>query len=150
MLPSVMKALVKSRPEPGLWLEEVPVPEIGINDVLIRVLRSSICGTDLHIYNWDDWARRTIPVPMVIGHEFVGRIVAVGTTTVRVLETVGLYSRHDRRRRRARSLRPLPQLSRRPASPLRAHARRRSQSARSLRRIHRFADEQRVASPRRH
>jgi threonine 3-dehydrogenase len=79
MLPSVMKALVKSRPEPGLWLEEVPVPEIGINDVLIRVLRSSICGTDLHIYNWDDWARRTIPVPMVIGHEFVGRIVAVGS-----------------------------------------------------------------------
>ncbi len=79
MIPSVMKALVKSRPEPGLWLEEVPVPQIGINDVLIRVLRTSICGTDLHIYNWDDWARRTIPVPMVIGHEFVGRIVAVGS-----------------------------------------------------------------------
>ncbi|HXG34665.1 MAG TPA: L-threonine 3-dehydrogenase [Bryobacteraceae bacterium] len=74
-----MKALVKSRPEPGLWLEEVPVPQIGINDVLIRVLRTSICGTDLHIYNWDDWARKTIPVPMVIGHEFVGRIVAVGS-----------------------------------------------------------------------
>ncbi len=79
MIPSVMKALVKSRPEPGLWLEEVPVPQIGINDVLIRVLRTSICGTDLHIYNWDEWARRTIPVPMVIGHEFVGRIVAVGS-----------------------------------------------------------------------
>jgi threonine 3-dehydrogenase len=74
-----MKALVKSRPEPGLWLEEVPVPEIGINDVLIRVDRASICGTDVHIWNWDDWARKTIPVPMVVGHEFVGQIVEVGS-----------------------------------------------------------------------
>jgi threonine 3-dehydrogenase len=73
-----MKALVKSRPEPGLWLEEIPVPEIGINDVLIRVKRASICGTDIHILNWDEWARRTIPVPMAIGHEFMGEIVAVG------------------------------------------------------------------------
>jgi threonine 3-dehydrogenase len=75
----LMKALVKSRPEPGLWLEEVPVPEIGINDVLIRVDRASICGTDVHIWNWDDWARKTIPVPMVVGHEFVGEIVEVGS-----------------------------------------------------------------------
>ncbi|MCS7316291.1 MAG: L-threonine 3-dehydrogenase [Bryobacterales bacterium] len=74
-----MKALVKSRPEPGLWLEEVSVPEIGINDVLIRVDRASICGTDVHIWNWDEWASKTIPVPMVIGHEFVGEIVAVGS-----------------------------------------------------------------------
>jgi threonine 3-dehydrogenase len=74
-----MKALVKSKPEPGLWLEEVPVPEIGINDVLIRVQRTGICGTDLHIYKWDAWAQRTIPVPLVIGHEFVGEIVAVGS-----------------------------------------------------------------------
>lgn len=74
-----MKALVKSRPEPGLWLEDVPEPAIGINDVLIRVLRTGICGTDLHIYNWDEWAQRTIPVPMVIGHEFVGEIVEVGS-----------------------------------------------------------------------
>ncbi len=74
-----MKALVKSRPEPGLWLEEVDVPEIGINDVLIRVLRTGICGTDVHIYKWDEWARQTIPVPMVIGHEFVGEIVEVGS-----------------------------------------------------------------------
>ena len=74
-----MKALVKSRREPGLWLEEVEVPKIGINDVLIRVHRTGICGTDLHIYNWDDWAQRTIPVPMVIGHEFVGEIVEVGS-----------------------------------------------------------------------
>jgi threonine 3-dehydrogenase len=74
-----MKALVKSRRARGLWLEEVVKPEIGINDVLIRVLRTGICGTDLHIYNWDDWARETIPVPMVIGHEFVGRVETVGS-----------------------------------------------------------------------
>jgi threonine 3-dehydrogenase len=73
-----MKALVKSRPEPGLWLEDVPEPEIGINDVLIRVDRASICGTDVHIYQWDAWAQKTIPVPMVVGHEFVGEIVEVG------------------------------------------------------------------------
>jgi threonine 3-dehydrogenase len=75
----LMKALVKSRPEPGLWLEDVPVPEIGINDVLVRVKRASICGTDIHILSWDAWAARTIPVPMVIGHEFMGEIVAVGS-----------------------------------------------------------------------
>ena len=74
-----MKALVKKESKVGLWLEEVPVPEIGINDVLIKVLRTSICGTDLHIYNWDNWARQTIPVPMTVGHEFVGEIVKVGT-----------------------------------------------------------------------
>jgi len=73
-----MKALVKSKAEPGLWLEEVPAPEIGINDVLIKVRRASICGTDLHIWNWDEWARKTIPAPMVVGHEFVGEIVRVG------------------------------------------------------------------------
>jgi threonine 3-dehydrogenase len=73
-----MKALVKRKAEPGLWLEDVPEPDIGINDVLIRVDRTGICGTDLHIYKWDDWARKTIPVPMVVGHEFVGEIVAVG------------------------------------------------------------------------
>jgi threonine 3-dehydrogenase len=70
-----MKALVKKQAGPGLWLEDVPEPRIGINDVLIRVKRAAICGTDIHIYNWDDWAQRTIPVPMVIGHEFVGEIV---------------------------------------------------------------------------
>jgi threonine 3-dehydrogenase len=74
-----MQALVKKRAEPGLWLDEVPVPEIGINDVLIRVLRTGICGTDLHIYEWDAWAQKTIPVPLVVGHEFVGRIVEVGS-----------------------------------------------------------------------
>jgi len=74
-----MKALVKSKRESGLWLEEVDVPKIGINDVLIRVHRTGICGTDLHIYKWDDWAQKTIPVPLVIGHEFVGEIVEVGS-----------------------------------------------------------------------
>lgn len=74
-----MKALVKSKAEPGLWLEDIPEPRIGINDVLIRVLRTGICGTDVHIYNWDDWAAKTIPVPMTIGHEFVGRVVEVGS-----------------------------------------------------------------------
>jgi threonine 3-dehydrogenase len=73
-----MKALVKKKPEPGLWLEDVPVPEPGPNDVLTRVLRTGICGTDLHIHRWDAWAQRTIPVPMVVGHEFVGRVVSVG------------------------------------------------------------------------
>jgi threonine 3-dehydrogenase len=78
MKAKTMRALAKKERRPGLWLDEVPVPTIGINDVLIQVLRTGICGTDLHIYKWDDWAQRTIPVPMVVGHEFVGRIVEVG------------------------------------------------------------------------
>jgi len=76
---ATMKALVKSKAEIGLWLEDVPVPAIGINDVLIEILRTGICGTDLHIYDWDAWAQKTIPVPMVVGHEFVGRIVELGS-----------------------------------------------------------------------
>src|SRR6202020_2649771 len=74
----MVKALVKSKSEPGLWLEEIEIPKIGINDVLIKVLRAGICGTDVHIYKWNSWAQRTIPVPMAIGHEFVGRIAEVG------------------------------------------------------------------------
>ncbi|HYX83658.1 MAG TPA: alcohol dehydrogenase catalytic domain-containing protein, partial [Gaiellales bacterium] len=74
-----MLALVKKRAEPGLWLEQVPEPAHGLNDVLIRVRRTGICGTDLHIHSWDAWAQRTIPVPMVVGHEFVGEVVAVGS-----------------------------------------------------------------------
>jgi threonine 3-dehydrogenase len=77
--PEPMKALVKRHAEPGLWLEDAPRPEIGINDVLIRIDRTGICGTDLHIWKWDDWARKTIPVPMVVGHEFVGEVVAFGS-----------------------------------------------------------------------
>jgi len=74
-----MKALVKAKAERGLWIEDVPEPEIGINDVKIRVLATGICGTDLHIYEWDAWAQKTIPVPLVIGHEFVGEIVELGS-----------------------------------------------------------------------
>jgi threonine 3-dehydrogenase len=74
-----MKAIVKKKSEPGLWLEDVPVPTIGINDVLVKVLRTGICGTDVHIYTWDAWAQKTIPVPLVVGHEFVGTIVEVGS-----------------------------------------------------------------------
>jgi threonine 3-dehydrogenase len=74
-----MKALVKSKAQPGLWLEEIAEPAIGINDVLIRVRYTGICGTDVHIFQWDDWAQKTIPVPLTIGHEFVGQIVAVGS-----------------------------------------------------------------------
>ncbi|MES2461125.1 MAG: L-threonine 3-dehydrogenase [Armatimonadota bacterium] len=74
-----MKALVKSFAKPGIWMEDVPEPRIGMNDVLIRVRYTGICGTDIHIYKWDDWAQRTIPVPMVVGHEFVGEVVEVGS-----------------------------------------------------------------------
>lgn len=77
-----MKALIKKHATPGLWLEEIPKPDIGINDVLIRINRTGICGTDLHIYKWDAWAQKTIPVPMVVGHEFVGEIVETGSNVV--------------------------------------------------------------------
>ena len=73
-----MKALVKARAEPGLWLADVPRPGIGAGEVLIRVLRTGICGTDLHIHGWDGWAQRNIAVPLVVGHEFVGQIVEIG------------------------------------------------------------------------
>ncbi len=77
-----VKALVKRHAEKGLWLEDVPEPVVGLNDVLIRVDRTGICGTDVHIYNWDAWAKKTIPVPMVVGHEFVGEVVSVGANVV--------------------------------------------------------------------
>lgn len=73
-----MKALVKTRPERGLWMEDVPTPHVGVNDVLIKIKKTAICGTDLHIYRWDDWSQRTIKTPMVIGHEYVGEIVEKG------------------------------------------------------------------------
>lgn len=75
---TTMKALVKKHAKPGLWLDEVPIPEIGINQVLIKIHKTAICGTDIHIYNWDDWAQKTIPIPMHIGHEFVGRVEKIG------------------------------------------------------------------------
>ncbi len=73
-----MKALVKAKPEIGLWMERAPVPEIGPDDVLIRIKKTGICGTDIHIWNWDDWAQKTVPVPLITGHEFAGEIVEIG------------------------------------------------------------------------
>lgn len=78
-----MRALVKARPEPGLWMERVPVPEPGPGDVLIKVRKSAICGTDVHIWKWDEWSARTVPVPMVVGHEFCGEIVDRGAAAVK-------------------------------------------------------------------
>ncbi len=73
-----MKSLVKAKKEAGIWMEDIPVPDYGVNDVLIKIKKTAICGTDIHIYSWDEWAQATIPVPMTIGHEFVGEIVAIG------------------------------------------------------------------------
>lgn len=73
-----MKSLVKAKKEPGIWMQDVSEPEHGVNDVLIKIEKTAICGTDIHIYNWDDWAQATIPVPMTVGHEFYGEVVAVG------------------------------------------------------------------------
>jgi threonine 3-dehydrogenase len=73
-----MKALVKAKSAPGIWMEDVPMPVYGENDVLVKIQKTAICGTDMHIYNWDDWAESNVPVPMVIGHEFFGEIVEVG------------------------------------------------------------------------
>ena len=74
-----MKALIKAKPEEGIWIADVAQPQIGPNDVLIKVSRTAICGTDIHIYNWDDWAQKTIPVPMTVGHEFSGEIIEIGS-----------------------------------------------------------------------
>lgn len=74
-----MKSLAKLKKEPGIWIYDAPIPEIGHNDVLIKIKKTAICGTDIHIYNWDEWAQKTIPVPMVVGHEYAGEIAAVGS-----------------------------------------------------------------------
>jgi threonine 3-dehydrogenase len=74
-----MKALGKAKPEPGLWLEEVPEPKVGHNDLLVKISKTAICGTDIHIYNWDEWSQETIPVPMTVGHEFCGVVVDAGS-----------------------------------------------------------------------
>ena len=81
-----MKALVKSKAEKGIWMDEVSVPEVGPNDVLIKVLKSAICGTDLHIYNWDNWAQKTIPIGLIIGHEYVGHVARVGSEVIEFKE----------------------------------------------------------------
>lgn len=79
MTTKTMKALVKAKEQPGLWMEEQPIPECGVNDVKIKISKTAICGTDLHIYNWDEWSQKTVPVPMITGHEFVGNIVEIGS-----------------------------------------------------------------------
>ena len=78
-----MKALVKAKPEPGLWMEQVPVPETGPNDVLVRIKKTAICGTDIHIWNWDEFTSKIVPVPMVVGHEFFGEIVEAGSAVTK-------------------------------------------------------------------
>ena len=75
---NTMQALVKTAPAPGITLQQEPVPEIGPEDVLIKINKTGICGTDLHIWNWDDWAQRTVPTPLITGHEFAGEVVAIG------------------------------------------------------------------------
>jgi len=81
-----MKALVKAKAEKGIWMQEVDIPVVGPNDVLIKIVKTAICGTDLHIYKWDDWAKATIPVPMVVGHEYCGYVAAVGSEVVEFKE----------------------------------------------------------------
>lgn len=83
-LPDTMKALVKAKAEKGLWLQEVPVPKAGPGEVLIKIERTAICGTDMHIYKWDDWATQNVPVPLVVGHEYGGRVAAIGSGVRRV------------------------------------------------------------------
>ena len=102
-----VRALVKAKAEPGIWMQDVPVPEIGPNDVLIKVRKASICGTDIHIWNWDAWSQKTIKVPMVIGHEFMGEIAKLGA------EVTGFQVGRPGQRRGAHHLWPLPQLPRR-------------------------------------
>src|SRR6056297_2744773 len=79
MIPNEMKSLAKLHPREGLWLQRAPVPEIGPDDVLIRIKATGICGTDIHIWNWDEWAQKTVPVPLITGHEFAGEIVELGS-----------------------------------------------------------------------
>jgi len=106
--PSVMKALVKSKAEKGLWMQSEPVPEIGPDDVLIKIHKTGICGTDVHIWNWDDWAQKTVPVPLITGHEFAGEIVEMGrdvtdfTIGQRVSGEGHLIGRHSRQSRAGR------------------------------------------------
>ena len=85
-LPKTMKALGKTRAEPGIWEMTAPVPECGPDDVLIKITHTAICGTDIHIYNWDAWAQKAIPVPMITGHEFAGEVVAIGARVTRPLK----------------------------------------------------------------
>src|SRR6056300_1614930 len=74
-----MRSLTKLHPEPGIWLTDNPIPKVGHNDLLIKIRKTAICGTDMHIFNWDEWAQATIPVPMIVGHEYVGEVVDMGS-----------------------------------------------------------------------
>ena len=73
-----MKSLMKLKPEPGIWMTKTQKPKLGHNDLLIKIKKTAICGTDIHIYNWDEWSQKTIPVPMVVGHEYAGEVVGIG------------------------------------------------------------------------
>lgn len=84
VLPSTMKALVKAKPEKGLWMQDMPVPKIAPNEILIKIHKTAICGTDMHIYKWDEWSAKNVPVPMIIGHEYGGAVAAIGSTVKRV------------------------------------------------------------------
>ncbi|MDH5797686.1 MAG: alcohol dehydrogenase catalytic domain-containing protein, partial [Paracoccaceae bacterium] len=100
-----MKALEKSKPEPGLWLIDAPVPDIGPDDVLIKINKTGICGTDIHIWNWDEWSQNTVPIPLITGHEFAGEIVDMGrnVTDLRLGQRVSgeghLIGKHSRQSR---------------------------------------------------
>ena len=103
-----MKALAKLKAEEGIWMvHDAPVPEPGHNDLLIKIRKTAICGTDVHIYNWDDWSRKTIPVPMITGHEYVGEVVGIG-------QEVKGFAIGDRVSGEGHITWPLPQLSCRP------------------------------------
>ena len=134
-----MLALVKKEAKPGLWLDEVPLPRLGINDVLIKVLRTGICGTDVHIETWDAWARKTVPVPLVIGHEFVGKIVEVGSN-VTDFQVGDIVSGEGQRG----SGWPVPELPGRPAAPVQGHQGNRRQSPGRVCRVPGPADDQRL------
>ncbi|STI82087.1 threonine 3-dehydrogenase NAD(P)-binding protein [Escherichia coli] len=114
-----MKALSKLKAEEGIWMTDVPVPELGHNDLLIKIRKTAICGTDVHIYNWDEWSQKTIPVPMVVGHEYVGEVVGIGQ------EVKGFKNRRSRFWRRPYHLRSLSQLSWRSYPSVPQHDRRR-------------------------
>ena len=105
-----MKALVKAKPEVGLWMQDEPVPEIGPSDVLIRIRKTGICGTDIHIWNWDEWAQRTVPVPMITGHEFAGEIVDIGRNVTDL--AIGQLERLHLIVRQGERLTPRPALAR--------------------------------------
>ena len=126
---NAMRALVKSRPEEGLWMEHVPVPEPGPDEVLIKVRKSAICGTDVHIWNWDDWSAKTVPVGLTTGHEFVGEIADLGSAATKYRRGQRVSGEGPHR------LRHLPQLSCRAWPPVPQYTRRRRPPQRRLRRI---------------